>query len=106
MTRLVFENVPAFRFRARLWLYSGKAAWHFITLPHGVTDEIDDLTTPTQRGFGSVKVTVTIGATTWNTSIFPDTKAKSFVLPVKRQVRVGESLTVDDMVEVTLQLAD
>lgn len=97
---------PTYRFRSRLWLYSGKAAWHFITLPHEVTDEIDEITAPTRRGFGSVRVAVTIGSTNWQTSIFPDTKAESFVLPVKKPVRVAERLTDGDLVDVTLRLAE
>jgi hypothetical protein len=100
------DEAPTFRFRGRLWLYDGRAAWHFITLPHDVTDEIDELAVHSRRGFGSVRVVVTIGSTTWNTSIFPDTKAGSFVLPVKQQVRRGEQLAAEDLVDVTLQLAE
>lgn len=99
-------DAPTYRFRAELWLYSGKAAWHFITLPHDVTDEIDELTAPTRRGFGSVRVTVTVGSTTWQTSIFPDTKAGSFVLPVKKPVRAAAQISAGDQVDVTLQLAE
>ena len=98
-------NAPTYRFRARLWLYSGKAAWHFITLPHDVTDEIDEITAPTRRGFGSVRVAVTIGSTNWHTSVFPDTKAGSFVLPIKKPVRVAEGLADGDLVDLTLRLA-
>lgn len=97
---------PAYQFETRLWLYSGKAAWHFVTLPHDVADEIDELSAPTRRGFGSVRVQVTVGTTTWETSIFPDTRAESYVLPIKKPVRVAEGLTVDDLVTVTLRLAE
>jgi hypothetical protein len=99
-------DAPPYRFRARLWLYSGKAAWHFITLPHDVTDEIDEIAAPTRRGFGSVRVAVTIGSTSWHTSVFPDTKAGSFVLPIKKPVRVAEGLTDGDLVDLTLRLVE
>lgn len=94
------------RFLAPLWLHTGEAAWHFVTLPTDVADEIDDLTAGNRRGFGSVRVTATIGATTWDTSIFPDTAAESFVLPVKKQVRVSENLHAGATVAVTLQVAE
>jgi hypothetical protein len=29
-------------FDAELWLWKADAAWHFITLPHEVADEIED----------------------------------------------------------------
>lgn len=100
------DDQPTYRFRARLWLYPGQAGWHFVALPHDVADEIDELTTPTRRGFGSVRVKAMIGATTWHTSIFPDTKAESYVLPVKKPVRLSEGLTAEDWVDVTLCLAE
>ena len=95
-----------FEFTADLWRYTGQAAWHFVTLPHDVADDIDELTADDRRGFGSVRVEVTIGATTWNTSVFPDTKSESFVLPVKKAVRVAEDLDEGSSVAVRLVLVD
>lgn len=95
-----------YRFTAALWRHAGDSAWHFVTLPTHVADEIDDLTAATRRGFGSVRVTVTIGSTTWDTSIFPDTTSESFVLPVRKQVRTAENVSDGDTVGVTLELAD
>lgn len=95
-----------YRFRSALWMHTGEAAWHFVTLPTDVADEIDDLTAGTRRGFGSVRVIATIGSTTWNTSIFPDSTSESFVLPVKKQVRTREDVSDGETVEVALRLAD
>ena len=98
--------VIAFDFTADLWRYTGKAAWYFVTLPHDVADDIDEITGDTRRGFGSVRVEVTVGATSWTTSIFPDTKSESFVLPVKQAVRVAEDLDEGARFEVRLRLSD
>jgi len=95
-----------FQFRAPLWLHAGEAAWYFVTLPTDIGDEIDELSAPIRRGFGSVRVKVRIGSTTWDTSVFPDTKAESYVLPVKKLVRTNEGLGDGDLVEVTLDLRD
>ncbi len=94
------------RFSAVLWLHTGKAAWHFVTLPADIADEIDYLTAGNRRGFGSVRVKVTIGSMSWDTSIFPDTKSESFLLPIKAQVRTREDLRDGDTVDVKLHLAD
>jgi hypothetical protein len=94
-----------YEFEAEVWLHTGEAAWHFLSLPTDVTDEIDDLTAGRQKGFGSVPVSVTIGATTWSTSVFPDTKRGAFVLPVKKPVRVAEGIEAGDTVHVALQVA-
>ena len=98
--------VNTFEFSAELWRYTGKAAWYFVTLPHDVADDIDEITADTRRGFGSVRVEVTVGSSTWNTSIFPDTKSESFVLPVKKAVRVAEDLDDGAPVDVRLRLVD
>ena len=95
-----------FEFTAPLWIWRGGSAtsWHFLTLPFDVTDEIDDLTTGKQGGFGSVPVNVTIGATTWKTSIFPSNEQQSFILPVKAAVRKAEGLAAGTPCSVSLEL--
>lgn len=98
--------VRRYEFVAPLWRYTGEAAWFFVTLPNDVADEIDHITAESRRGFGSVRVEVTVGATTWNTSIFPDSKSESFVLPVKKAVRLGERLEADAPVTARIVLVD
>ncbi len=95
-----------FEFAADLWRYTGQAAWYFVTLSHDVADDIDEITADARRGFGSVRVEVTVGGTTWNTSVFPDTKSQSFLLPVKKAVRIAEGLDEGSAVVVRLTLVD
>lgn len=51
-------------------------------------------------------VEVTVGAATWRTSIFPDTRSESFLLPVKKAVRSAEGLDDGSCVSVLLALVD
>ena len=95
-----------FSFAAELWRYPGEAGWHFVTLPPGVADAIAEITGPNRRGFGSVRVEVTVGAATWRTSLFPDTNAESYVLPMKKSVRTAEQLDAGDDVALRLELVD
>jgi hypothetical protein len=95
-----------YRFSAELWKVSGDSAWHFVTLPFDVSDEIDELTASTSTGFGSVRVHATIGATSFDTSLFPDTRAKSYVLPVKAEVRKAEQIAAGDRMSVEVTLAE
>jgi hypothetical protein len=94
----------AYEFRAELWRWPGESAWIFATLPVEVADDIEDDPTSEPRGFGSRRVEVTIGGTTWRTSIFPDAKAGSFLLPVKKDVRRREGIDEGDEVAVRLEL--
>ena len=94
-----------YSFEAELWLWPAKDAWHFITLPLDAAEEIKFFH-GRRRGFGSVRVEVRCGGSTWRTSIFPDTKSGSFVLPVKAAVRKAESLTTSDTAAFTLRILD
>lgn len=93
-------------FETELWLHQGEAAWHFLTLPADVSDDIEARTADQHRGFGSVRVRVTIGATTWQTSVFPDSKRGAYVLPVKKDVRRAEGIDTGDTVDVRIDLLD
>lgn len=95
-----------FRFEAELWLYEGDAAWHFVTLPRDVSDDIAAQATGPRRGFGSVRVRVTVGASTWPTSVFPDSKRAAYLLPVKKDVRTREGIEPGDRVTIDLELLD
>ena len=95
-------------FDARLWTWDARRAdsWVFVSLPAGVSEEIRARTAGQRRGFGSVRVRATVGATTWATSIFPDAARGAFVLPVKRAVRTAENLAEGDTATVRIELAD
>ena len=95
-----------FDFEADLWLHEGDAAWHFVTVPAEVSDDIEAQTSGQRRGFGSVRVRATLGATRWTTSVFPDTKRGAYLLPVKRDVRTREGLSAGHRVRVVLELVD
>ncbi len=89
-------------FTAPLWLWNGKGAWHFVTLPVDES-QIIKMAVP-RRGWGSVRVKARIGGTAWATSIFPDSKSGAYVLPVKADVRKAEDIEQGDAVEVSVSL--
>jgi len=98
--------IGSFAFEAALWRYPGAAGWHFVTLPPDIAEEIRQIAEGVRRGFGSVRVAVTCGSSSWQTSIFPDTSSGSFVLPIKKAVRVAEHLGEGDPVRAELRLLD
>lgn len=55
------------------------------------------------RGFGSLRVTATIGTTSWQTSVFP-ARETGWMLPVKAAVRKAEDLAEGDEVSLSLEL--
>jgi hypothetical protein len=89
-------------FRAPVWEHEGPGAWHFVTLPQDLADAVLEQSESRGAAFGSVPVQATIGTTTWRTSLFPDKRARSYVLPVKKAVRAAQGLTAGDVVAVEL----
>jgi hypothetical protein len=92
--------VNGHRFEATLWRHDGDAPWHFVTVPVDIADEI--AASSESKPFGSVPVEVRIGTMSWNTSLFPDNKTGSYVLPIKRSVRDSESIENGDVVSVAI----
>ena len=98
-------------FTAELWRWTARkesadsGAWCFVTLPLDLADDVRERAGE-PRGFGSVRVRVRVGTTTWDTSVFPDADSGSFVLPVKKAVRTAAGVTEGDLLTVTLFLRD
>lgn len=91
--------------RAKVWLYSGdKAAWHFLTLPASTAQKLKASFKQPRRGWGSIPVIVTIGQSQWKTSVFPDSKSSSFILPIKAKVRKAEGIQRGDTIVLTLEI--
>ncbi len=91
------KQARSFTFKGKIWLYPGESAnWHFCTVPKKQSSELKELYKGLTKGWGSLPVEVTIGKTTWNTSIFPDSKSGTYILPLKAQIRKKEGLYEGD----------
>jgi hypothetical protein len=95
-------------FEAQLWRWDARrdGSWLFVSLPAEASDEIRDRTDGQRRGFGSVRVQVRIGTSTWRTSIFPDGKLGTYALPIKKAVLKSQNIDVGDTAAVTVELMD
>lgn len=90
-------------FDAELFPWEANTSWVFVALPSDDADAVDDATSLT-GGFGSVKVNVQIGKTSWTTSLFPSKEMETYVLPLKKAVRKAEGIEVGDMASITIEL--
>lgn len=96
---IVDFTAPVFRWDART------EAWFFAAVPAPLSAEIREIPR-IPRGFGSVRVRVTVGSSTWGTSIFPDAERGAYVLPLKRSVRDAEGIDDGAMIRVRLEVID
>ena len=94
-----------FSFTSEIWLWQAeKAAWHFAALPEDMSEDIKAFTKHLARGFGSVKVEARIGETSWKTSIFPSKERGTYILPIKKSVRMAEDIGAASMVTIDLRI--
>ncbi len=91
-----------FKFKAQVWRWPGDFGWHFVNLPKDLAKKVKKVGTPYGAGF--LKVKVTLGQSTWVTALFPDKKSDSYIMSVKKQIRLKEGIWEDDTVDVSFLL--
>ena len=92
-----------YRLQGRLTPYDTTAgSWRFLTLPKAASRELRGMFEGS-LGFGSLPCTVTVGGTTWRTSIFWS-KTAGYMLPVKASVRKAEGLRDGAQVAYTIEV--
>ena len=72
--------MQGYDFTGEVWRYPGEGGWRFVPLPTGLADELRARHAYAQRAFGSLRVTASLGSTTWSTSRFTDTRSQSLLL--------------------------
>lgn len=91
-----------FKLKAKVWVYSGLAAWHFVTVPKVAGKTIRKRFGFSAKGWGSLPVLVKVGEHFWNTSIFPDKKSGSYLLPLKTEIRKKVNIKKGDSLSLSL----
>jgi hypothetical protein len=97
--------VAVYKMKSEVWLYpSAMAAWHFISVSKKHAEDIKKRFGGNAKGWGSLPVIVTIGKTKWKTSIFPDKKSGTYLLPLKADVRKKEGIFKGDKIEFKIEV--
>lgn len=94
-----------FLFSGKLWAHMGMSGnWHFISLPKKDAAVVKKVFGGLARGWGSLRIRATIGNSSWTTSIFPDAKRGTYLLPIKAGVRKSEALEAGRVAQVKLRI--
>ena|SRR3989338_1308786 len=97
--------MPTYKIKSEVWLYpSATAAWHFVSLSKKQSEEIDKKFGDKRHGWNSFPVSVMLGKTKWNTSIFFDKREQAYILPLKADVRKREGVRQGDVIVFTLEV--
>ncbi|WP_338466257.1 DUF1905 domain-containing protein [Novosphingobium sp. ZN18A2] len=97
-----------------LWRWTGQSgtgSWHFLSIDGAAGEELSATALMRRlegmtRGWGSLKVTATLGHSRWTTSVFPQKNdgQTTWLLPVKLAIRKAEDVAEGDEVSVTLEV--
>ena len=94
-----------FSYKSKIWIYPGEAAWYFVSIVGKTAEEIRALQTKLpKRGFGSIRVSVTLGESSWDTSIFRENRSGGYLLPIKKSIRKKEGVWEGDEVELKIAI--
>jgi len=94
----------AYTVKSKVWIYPGGAAWHFVNIDKKQSKELKETYGKHSRGFGSIPVEVTCGKSKWGTSLFPDRQSETYLLPLKRSVRIAEDISEGDAIKFLLKV--
>ncbi len=92
-------------FDAELVPWDSNPKMILVALPTDDSDAIDDVISHV-GGFGSVKVKVQLGGTSWSTSLFPSKELETYIMPVKQAVRKAEGLEIGDTASITIEVVN
>ena len=87
-------------FQGELCYWRGPAPFHFITMPDDPSAAVRAVSAIVSYGWGVIPVRVRIGATVWETSLFP--KDGRYLVPIKDAVRKAERLVLGETITVQL----
>lgn len=86
----------------KIIFWRGPAPWYFVAIPEEQSAEIRAISTQVSYGWGVIPVSVQMGQTYWQTSLFP--KDGLYLVPIKADVRKAEKLEEGDEVALVLEI--
>lgn len=91
-----------YEFTSKVWRYAAPAGWHFVSLPENLAKEIRENLKWQEEGWGRLRAIAKIGDSEWQTAIWFDTKMKTYLLPLKADIRSKEKIVEGSDEKVTI----
>lgn len=91
-----------FTFEAGVISWKGPAPFVFVPAPSDVATAIKEASRQLSYGWGCIPATVSLGQTTFTTSLIP--RNDTYVVPIKVAVQRAENVEVGDTVRLSVML--
>jgi len=96
------RKMKTFSFKSKVVIYPGVGGWHFVGTGKTIATELRSMKHLKKIGFGFIPVKATIGKTSWDTTLFPDSKTGSYLLAIKAAIRKKEDIANNDVINVEI----
>lgn len=83
-----------------MWQHNSSGGWYFVSLPKNISKEIRENLKWQEEGWGRMKASAGIGELIWETAIWFDTKANTYILPIKAEIRKKKHLKINQSIEM------
>jgi len=102
----------SFKFKSRVIVWKSgydegndSGAWRFARVPEDISKKIKEMQKERlRRGWGAVYAKAKIKKSEWVTSIFPDRRSNTYLLPLKKQIRYQENLYDGIEINVSIEI--
>ena len=85
-----------------VWFWKGPSPWHFLTIGAAESAAVRTMVHTVTYGWGMVPCEVTIGETTFTTSLWP--KDETYIVPLKKAIRDREDIEVGDVITAIIRI--
>ena len=89
-------------FSGPVFEWRGPAPFFYVAVPGPESADIQEIARAVTYGWGVIPVTVRVGGTAWETSLFP--KDGRYLVPLKVAVRRAEGIHEGDVVDLALSV--
>jgi len=93
--------MKSFLVEGKVWRWPGDIGWYFIYLPKDFVEKIKKVK---NHAKGFVKIEARLGKSTWQTSLFPYTKEKTYLICIKKIIREKEGVFEGDKISLKIKL--
>lgn len=91
-----------FSFEGEIFYWRGPAPYLFVAMPEEQSRDLKSISAQVSYGWGVIPVRVQVGATVWQTSLFP--KDGRYLVPLRVSVQKAENLHQGQRISLALEV--
>ncbi|WP_422860009.1 DUF1905 domain-containing protein [Flagellimonas sp. S174] len=91
-----------YQFKTKMWRHNAPGGWHFVSIPKDISKEIRKNLQWQEEGWGRMKAIARIDHVQWDTAIWFDSKADTYILPIKAEIRKKTKLEMDQKLSMAI----